>query len=230
MEVNTIQTIKGTVEGVVFRNEETGYIVMDMDISGEMVTAVGCLGDIREGETLTLAGQYVNNQKFGRQFEAHACERLMPSAAADIQKYLGSGIIAGVGPSMARKLVSHFGENTLEVIESQPEKLTVIKGVTLERARGFSSDLKKITGLRKAMTFLTKYGIQPMTAAAVWRRFEGGTIEAVSQNPYSMCEAGIDLPFEEADRVATAMGIPRDSDERIMAGLIWTLQIGRAHV
>lgn len=224
--IDTIQTIQGTVEGVVFRNEETGYIVMDLDVNGEMVTAVGCLGDIREGETLTLAGQYVNNQKFGRQFQAEACERTMPTAAQDIQKYLGSGIIAGIGPSMARRLVAQFGDNTLEVIENQPEKLVAIKGITSDRAQGIGAEFKKISGLRKAMTYLAKYGIQPMTAAAVWKRFEGSTIEVVSQNPYVMCEQGIDLPFEDADRVALEMGIPRDSDERIMSGLIWTLRRG----
>ncbi len=217
-------SICGTVEEIVFYNEENGYIVLDMDVNNQLVTAVGLLGDVREGEELTLYGEYINSPKYGRQFKAEVFERTLPKSRDAIRKYLGSGVIAGIGPAVAKRIVTAFGDNTLEIIENDSAQLSSIKGITAERALSIGREFKKITGLRKAMTYFSKYGIQPLTIASVWKQYEGRTVEAIKDNPYLLCESGIDLPFKEADRLAGQLGIPKNSEERILAGIIWCLR------
>ena len=123
MDNESAVTLSGTVEGVVYSNEDNGYTVADLDCNGELVTIVGVLGDVREGESLTLIGEYVNSPKYGRQFKAEVCERALPNTESAVRKFLGSGVITGVGPAMAKRIVTAFGANdtaifTVNVIES----------------------------------------------------------------------------------------------------------------
>ncbi len=223
---NTLESIKGTVEDIIFYNEENGYVVLDMDVESTLVTAVGNMGDVREGERLTLYGGYVSNQKYGRQFKVEMFERNLPESSAEIRKYLGSGVIQGIGPAMAKRIVSAFGEKALDIIETDSVQLSAIKGISPEKALEIGENFRKITGLRKAMTFFSRYRIQPQYIAAAWKRFEGYTLAAVQENPYCLCAGGIDLPFSDADRVGADLGIPRDSEERVFAGIIWALRVG----
>lgn len=223
-ENSEMLSIHGTVEGIVFYNEENGYNVLDMDVDNRLITAVGLLGDVHEGEELTLYGEYINSPKYGKQFKAEVFERSLPKSRDAIRKYLGSGVIAGIGPSVAKRIVTAFGEDSLQIMEHDSIRLATIKGITPERALTIGKEFNKITGLRKAMTYFSKFGIQPITVAAVWKLYEGRTLQAIQDNPYLMCESGIDLPFKEADRLAAQLGLPRDSEERILAGIIWTLR------
>lgn len=224
-----LSTISGTVEDVVFFNEENGYIVLGLDVGGELVTAVGCMGDVREGESLTLYGEYVNSQKYGRQFKTEIFERALPQTADALRRYLGSGVIAGIGPSLARRIVQAYGEDTVDVLENSPAQLSAIKGITTERALAIGKEFRRITGLRKAMTFFSKYGIQPVYIAAAWKQYEGATVKIVSENPYCLCANGIELPFRDADRMALDLGVPPDSEERIYAGILWVLRTGASN-
>jgi len=229
MQQGAMLSICGTVEDIVFYNEENGYVVLDMDCNNELVTAVGLLGDVHEGEELTLWGDYVNSPKYGRQFKAEVFERSLPKSKEAIRKYLGSGVIAGIGPAVAKRIVTAFGEDTLEIMESDSIKLASIKGITAERALSIGREFNKITGLRKAMTYFSKYGIQPITIASVWKQYEGRTMQVIKENPYIMCENGIELPFRDADRLAESLGIPKDSEERILAGIMWCLRVNAAN-
>lgn len=224
-----LSTISGTVEDVVFFNEENGYIVLGLDVDGELVTAVGCMGDVREGESLTLYGEYVNSQKYGRQFKTEIFERALPQTADALRRYLGSGVIAGIGPSLARRIVQAYGEDTVDILENSPAQLSAIKGITTERALAIGKEFRRITGLRKAMTFFSKYGIQPVYIAAAWKQYEGATVKIVSDNPYCLCANGIELPFRDADRMALDLGVPPDSEERIYAGILWVLRTGASN-
>ena len=224
-----LSTISGTVEDVVFFNEENGYIVLGLDVGGELVTAVGCMGDVREGESLTLYGEYVNSQKYGRQFKTEIFERALPQTADALRRYLGSGVIAGIGPSLARRIVQAYGEDTVDVLENSPAQLSAIKGITTERALAIGKEFRRITGLRKAMTFFSKYGVQPVYIAAAWKQYEGATVKIVSENPYCLCANGIELPFRDADRMALDLGVPPDSEERIYAGILWVLRTGASN-
>lgn len=224
MENETGVTLTGTVEDVVFTNEENGYTVADLDCGGELVTVVGILGDVRDGETLTLVGEYINSPKYGRQFKAEVCERSLPNTESAVRKFLGSGVISGVGPAMAKRIVASFGSRTLEVIENDPAQLSSIKGITAESAQKIGEEFRRISGLRRAVTYFARYSISPAVVAAAWKKYELHTIQAVEDNPWCLCSGGIDLPFREADRLARAMDFPMDSEERIVAGIIWCLR------
>lgn len=224
MDRESAVTLTGTVEDVVFYNEDNGYIVVDLDCDGELVTVVGNLGDVREGESLTLLGEYINSPKYGRQFKAEVCERSLPNTESAVRKFLGSGVIAGIGPAMAKRIVTAFGSRTLEMIENDPGQLSSIKGISPESAKKIGEDFRRIAGLRKAVTYFARYGLSPAVVALAWKKFELNTVQAVEDNPWCLCGAGIELPFREADRVARDMEFPMDSEERILAGILWCLR------
>lgn len=224
MDRESAVTLTGTVEDVVFYNEDNGYIVVDLDCGGELVTVVGNLGDVREGESLTLLGEYINSPKYGRQFKAEVCERSLPNTESAVRKFLGSGVIAGIGPAMAKRIVTAFGSRTLEMIENDPGQLSSIKGISLESAKKIGEDFRRIAGLRKAVTYFARYGLSPSVVALAWKKYELNTVQAVEDNPWCLCGTGIELPFREADRVARDMDFPMDSEERILAGILWCLR------
>ena len=147
----------GTVMSVVFQNEENGYTVLRLvSDEGELVTVVGCIPCAAPGEALLLTGTKVSHPQYGEQFQADEVERHMPTNETDILSYLSSGTVAGVGPATAQKLVERFGAETLEVIESAPEKLTAIKGVTAKRAQEIARSFRAQTGLRRVAEFLAR--------------------------------------------------------------------------
>ena len=224
MDRESAVTLTGTVEDVVFYNEDNGYIVVDLDCGGELVTVVGNLGDVREGESLTLLGEYINSPKYGRQFKAEVCERSLPNTESAVRKFLGSGVIAGIGPAMAKRIVTAFGSRTLEMIENDPGQLSSIKGISPESAMKIGEDFRRIAGLRKAVTYFARYGLSPSVVALAWKKYELNTVQAVEDNPWCLCGMGIELPFREADRVARDMDFPMDSEERILAGILWCLR------
>lgn len=221
---NKLKCITADVEGVVFYNEETGYIVLDMSLDDKLFTAVGNMGDVREGERLTMYGDYVTSQKYGRQFGVEIFERTIPTDVNAIRRYLGSGVIKGVGPSAAKKIVDAFGENALDVLENDPVQLSAIKGIPADRAMLIGQEFRKITGLRKVMTFFSKYNIPQYVISSAWKLYGSDLIRAVQSNPYCLCETGIELSFRDAERIARDMSFPMDSEERIFAGLIWALR------
>ena len=216
--------LSGDVEDVVYYNENSAYIVLDMKIGSELVTAVGCMGDVREGERLLMYGNYVNSPKYGRQFKVEIFDRTLPSDTNAIRKYLASGAIKGVGASLAGKIVSRFGEHTIEVIESEPERLAEIKGVTREKAKLIGMEFHNITGLRKVMTFFSKYSVPQYVISAAWRAYGAELIREVCKNPYLLCSSGIDLKFEDAERIAQDLDFPPNSEERVYAGIICMLK------
>lgn len=215
--------IEGTAEDILFCNEQNGYIVLDLDTGSDYVTVVGELGTIEEGEELRLTGRYVNHPKFGAQFRAETCERKMPVTEAAILKYLSSGVIKGIGPTLAGRMVEHFGEKALEVIESAPDRLTEVKGVSRNKAEEIAQEFRRISGVRSLMIFLTGYGISPSKAVAAWKRWGQFAVEMIKANPYVLCGAGIELDFSKAEEMAQKLGIPPESEGRVKAGIIYIL-------
>ncbi len=216
-------TVEGFVDKVLFRNSENGYIVLDLDAGGEMVTVVGELGNIDEGEKLRVTGSYMNHPKFGTQFRADICERKMPSTSSAILKYLSSGAVKGIGAAMAKKIVDKFGDKTLEIIESAPERLTEIKGITAKKVDDISAEYRKINGIRTLMIFLSAYNILPSSVSLIWKKWGQFSIEVIKENPYKICRNGIDLNFETSERIASDLSIPKDNINRIRAGLYYIL-------
>lgn len=216
--------ITADVEGVVYFNEETGYIVLDMSLDDTLFTAVGNMGDVREGERLTMYGDYTISQKYGKQFSVNIFERTIPQDVNAIRKYLGSGVIKGVGPSAARKIVEAFGDKTLDILENDPLQLASIKGIPADKAKLIGQEFHNITGLRKVMTFFSKYDIPQYVISAAWKFYGTDLIRAVQSNPYCLCEKGTELSFKDAERIARDMDFPADSEERVFAGIIWLLR------
>ena len=221
---NELQVLQGVVEDVIHKNSENGYIVITLDAEGSLETVVGTLGDIVEGETIKLRGNYVSNAKYGKQFKAVTCERTLPTTTAEIRRYLGSGVIKGVGPSLAKKIVAAFGEESLHIIENDPKRLAELNGITSDKALYISHEFRKLCGIKSIIEFLQKYDISPVTAYLVWKIHEESSVEQVSRNPYILCESGIDVDFTVADRMAYDLELDMFSNERIKAGISYVLR------
>lgn len=219
-----LKSITADVEDVVFFNEETGYIVLDMSVDDSLFTAVGNMGDVREGERLTMYGEYVTSQKFGKQFKVEIFERTIPDDVNAVRKYLGSGVIKGVGPAVAKRIVEAFGGKTLDILENDPLQLASVKGIPADKAKLIGAEFRNITGLRKVMTFFSKYSVPQYVISSAWKFYGTDLIRAVQSNPYCLCESGVDLSFKDAERIARDMDFPMDSEERIFAGIIWLLR------
>lgn len=216
--------IEGTVEDVIYRSPNGSYTVIDLDAGGELVSVVGELGDIEEGESLILEGHYETHRKFGTQFRAEYCERKLPSTAVNIEKYLASGAIKGIGPGLASKIVRVFGSATLDVIEHEPYRLSEIKGISPKKCEDIAAEAKKLFALRTVMGFLSQYEIKPKFAMMTFQRFGPDSIELIQNNPYILCSEGIDLDFRKADEIARDMRLPRNSVKRVTAGVQYILR------
>lgn len=216
-------TIEGCVDSVLFKNSENGYIVLDLETKNDTVTVVGMLGEIDAGEELTVTGKYVVHPRFGDQFKAEYCQRRMPVETSAILKYLSSGVIKGIGPVMAKKIVEKFGGKSLEIIETEPEKLLEIKGITKNRAEEISREMKRINGIKTLMMFLSQFGILPSAAVKVWKRWGRFSEEMIRENPYILCRNGIGLDFSAAENIAEKQNIPKNDLNRIRAGIFYIL-------
>ncbi len=223
-EKEEILTISGTAEDIIFKNPDNGYIVLTMDIDGSPETVVGELGDIVEGENLILRGTYGESAKYGRQFKAITCERKLPETPEEIRRYLGSGIIKGVGPAMAKKIVSAFGEQSLLIIENDPQQLTSLKGITADKANFIGEEFRKLCGIRTIIEFLQNYEISPITASMVWKEHESDSVRVVRENPYILCGGELNVDFAVADRIAVDLGLSMTSSNRIKAAISYVLQ------
>lgn len=227
------QTINGTVASVVFRNEENGYSVLKLDgANGGVITAVGCVPDVFPGESLVLTGTWTAHSTYGQQFHAETFERIAPNGADAIFRYLASGVIKGIGPGRAREIVNRFGENALEVIETAPEKLASVRGISTSAARDMGAELRRTAGVRRLIESLAAHNISPLTAMRLYRSLGEEALDYISENPYIIAEAAYGSQFVEADRMAMEMGFESDCPERLEAALVFELRhnLGNGHV
>ena len=228
MEVTPIaeeyENITGTVEKITYRNDSNAYTVAVAKVDGEMITVVGAMPFLNEGDTASFSGNYTFHPTYGKQFAVKEFERKTPQNAAAILRYLSSGAIKGIGPSTAGKIVERFGEDSLEIIQYKPEQLTVIKGISLMKAMAVSEEYKKQYGIRDIMVMLSKYGVTPDRALNIYRRFGDKSLEVIKSNPYSLCEEGIDFRFEVAEDIAADLNFERDNELRVAAGLEYVLR------
>ena len=216
--------IEGTVENVLFKNTDNGYAVVDLDAGGELITAVGELGDVEEGEGLILEGNYTTHQRFGTQFRAVYCERKLPDTVANIEKYLASGAIKGIGPGLAKKIISVFGEKTLDIMENEPFRLCEIKGISKAKCEEIAVEAQKLFSLRCIMSFLSQYDIRSYYAMNTYKKFGTDSMELLKNNPYILCGENIELDFEKADSIAVDMHFEKNSEKRIIAGTQYILK------
>lgn len=231
MQEETLLEMTGSVEQVIFQNEKNGYSIIEMNSEGELVTAVGTMPFISVGEELRLMGNWVNNPNYGTQFKVEAFERSRPSTAAAMLKYLSSGAVKGIGPGTAAKIVDAFGENTLQVLEHEPERLCAIKGITRAKAAKMSDEFRKIHGIREIMLYLGSFGIRPEEAVRVWKLYGQESVDRIQQDPYCLCDESIAIGFERADGIAATLERPQDDICRVRAGIVYVLKhnIGNGH-
>ena len=224
MEEKPLEHLEGTVEDVVYHNEDTGFTVLDVAVEEELVTVVGQTADIAAGEEITAEGSYTVHPKFGQQFKAQVIQRTLPSTANAILKYLSSGAIKGIGPAFARRLVDRFGDQTLEIMEKEPQRLQEVRGISAEKARAIGEEFARLFGIRSVMLFLGGCGLSAATAIRVWKRWGGPAVELIRDNPYVLCCDEIGLDFETADQMADRFEIPAESYKRLSAGVGYILR------
>lgn len=221
-------TIMGTVLSVVFQNEENGYAVLRLVTDdGELLTLVGCVPCAAPGENLTATGSFSSHPQYGEQFSASEVERYLPSNETEILNYLASGVVRGVGPATAEKLVARFGIETLRVLESEPEKLTAIKGMTARRAQEISAAFNEQMGLRRVMEFLAHYDLPAALSVPLYRRFGANAMAALERNPYLLSDSAFGVDFSLCDEIALSMGFGGDASLRTEAGLTFELSHNR---
>lgn len=224
MQPQMIQTLKGTVDDVLFYKEETGYIVFDLETEDTMLTVVGELGQLEAGEDVELTGSFVSHPRFGQQFRANSCVRVLPSTVVNIERYLASGIIRGIGRALAKRIVAEFGEFTFQVIEKEPEKLCRIKGISPEKCEEIAANAQQIFGLRSLMSHLQVFSIPASVAMKAYRHFGVTAWEMIQDDPYRLCSPYIGLEFKAAERIAESMQFPHNSAKRLRAGFRWLLE------
>ena len=226
MKEQELERLEGTVEYITFHSDETGFTVLGLATEGnaELITVVGEMVDIAEGEHLALLGEYIAHPSYGQQFRVSVCEKTLPSTTNAILKYLSSKAIKGVGPVMASRMVAAFGAETLEVIEQTPTRLTEVKGITAKKAAEISAEFKRIYGVRMVMLFLSKYNLHPSVCVRVWKKWGAMAVDIITENPYLLCTGDLGTGFEQADAIATQLGFEADHPHRISAALAFVLK------
>ena len=224
-------TVEGTVENVIFHNEENGYTVLLLTVEGEEepVTVVGCIPCAAAGEGMTVTGVWNVHPVHGSQLTAESVERRMPEREEDMIAYLSSGILKGVGPATAQRLVERFGADTLLVIEQEPERLRCIKGITAQRAKELSDAFRALTGLRQLMEFLARYDLPVYLAMPLQRTYGDGAIQALRDDPYILSRAQYGVDFSIADEIAISLGFGGDDPCRLRAALTYELEHNAAN-
>lgn len=215
--------LEGIVDEIIFRNDDNGYTVFLFDCSDKGYVAVGSFLSINIGENLKLVGNFKHNGKYGMQFQVDSYESIAPKTRNGIIRYLSSGLIKGVGPATAEAIVKKFKENTLEVIEFNPEKLVEVRGISQKKAKLISESLVEVKDMQNAMVFLQGYNITTTIALKIYEIYKNSTIEVVKTNPYRLVEDVNGIGFLKADKIAQSMGIAVDSPFRIRAGILHIL-------
>lgn len=216
--------ISGIIEKITFKNQQNGYTVCTARVGREHITVVGTLPFISIGDNVKFTGKFTVHAVYGEQFLAEYYETVAPKTVAAILRYLSSGIIKGVGPATAERIVEKFGSDSLDVIQNSPEDLSVIKGISLEKAMNISEEYKKQFGIRDLMLMLNPYQISMEKCICIFQRLGTAAVEKIKQNPYILCADDIDLPFEKVEAIAFELGISQDNEMRLAAGVEYVLR------
>ena len=227
-----MEEIKGYVEHIVYRNEDNGYTVFNLNNDDGDLTCVGKFHYIEEGELLELTGEYIVHKVYGTQLQVETSKVCQPEDKVSIERYLGSGAIKGVGPSLAGRIVKKFGGDTFRIIEEEPERLAEVKGISERKAREIAIQVEEKKDMREAMIYLQKYGISTTLAARIYQHYGQSVYRVIEENPYQMADHVPGVGFKTADEIASKVGIHTDSDYRIRSGIFYTLiqSVSEGHV
>jgi exodeoxyribonuclease V alpha subunit len=222
VESGSFSKIRSQIERITFSNEENGFTSAKIKAQGEkeLVTTVGSFPGVNPGEILELIGERSNHPKFGTQFKAIRFKFVMPATAGGIEKYLGSVMIKGIGPVMSIRLVKHFGENTLEIIDTNPERLEEVEKIGKKRVQMIGSAWDDQKEIREVMVFLQGHGVGSTYAVKIYKQYGQNSIKVVQENPYRRAADIFGIGFKTADKIAGNLGIDRNSDIRAESGIL----------
>src|SRR3954470_4282753 len=218
--------LTAVLERITYANEESGYTIARVatDRSGaDLVTVVGALLGVQPGESLRLAGRWASHPRYGRQFEVDSYTTVLPATIQGIERYLGSGLIKGIGPRTAGRIVGHFGADTLQVIEEQPQRLVEVAGLGPKRTAMIGKAWEEQKAIKEVMVFLQGVGVSTSLAVRIYRKYGDGSVSVVRHEPYRLVAEVWGIGFKTADTIAQAVGIPHDSPRRVQAGIQYTL-------
>ncbi len=216
--------IEGMVEEIIYENPENGYTVCDISSGGQLITLTGYMPNLTEGETILVHGQWVTHVEYGDQFKVEYYERKMPSTETEIEKYLASGLLPGIGKSTARKIVELFGADALDVIEHEPDRLLVISGLSKKKVDAIYKKYVELIGVREVVMFFQRFGISPGAAVKAFKLFGAATVQMVTENPYVLADKVDGISFQTADSMAKELGIDQNSFARVSSGIRYLMQ------
>ncbi len=219
-----METVKGFIDHIIYRNKDNGYTVLNLLTQDDELTCVGFFKTMDQGETIEAQGEYTQHQIYGKQFKIEQYKILPPSDEISMERYLSSGAVKGVGEALAKRIIKAFGADTYRIIEEEPERLAEVKGISLRKAREIAASLYEKRDARDAMTFLQGYGISNTLALRIYETYGMGLYGVMRENPYRLAEDIQGIGFRIADEIAAKIGIHTDSDYRIRSGLLYTLQ------
>jgi len=220
------EEIEGTVENIIYCNAANGYTVCNVLLKdGTEMAVVGCLPALAEGELVRLTGKFVIHPDYGEQFKAETYERIMPREISDILRYLSSGIIKGVGPATAKKIINRFGCETLEIIADYPARLSEISGISEKKALEIGESYAQQLGVRDVVMFLQKYGISSKFALKIYQKLGANTVELIKLNPYIIADQINGIGFKKVDSIAISMGVENNDKRRVESGVIYCLSL-----
>ena len=228
------ESITGYIDHIIFRNEDNGYTVMVLKGVSEEdeLTCVGSFPVVTQGASVELEGNFTQHPVYGKQFQAVRLIEKMPEDALAMERYLGSGAIKGIGAALAGRIVRHFGDDTFQIVENEPERLSEVKGISEKKAREIAMQIAEKSDMRKAMMFLQKYGISLNLGAKIYQKYGDSVYSVLQENPYRLADDISGVGFKIADEIAYRIGIHTDSDYRIKSGMVYTLlqATGEGHV
>ncbi len=222
MSDNGKQTVKGLVDNITYQNPDNGYTVCTVDYEGNPVTLVGIIPTLTEGEYISAEGSWTSHPTYGKQFSVTSYQKELPATSDSILAYLSSGVIKGVGPVTARRIVDKYGSETLKVIEEHPEWLSEIKGITSKRISEISESFKNQYGMRQVMLYFQGM-LSPAMCLKIYKQWGNASVDVLRTNPYVLCDQVDGIGFEKADSMAQKLGFTLDNEERIYAGIKYEL-------
>ncbi|MCI6228289.1 MAG: ATP-dependent RecD-like DNA helicase [Candidatus Faecousia sp.] len=224
MAEQELEILQGAVSAVVYQNYENGYAVLRLNVGGgQTVTVVGTIPLPAVGEQLMVTGKWSNHSSYGRQFEAEFLERLMPQTTMEILNYLSSRVIKGIGPRMAARIVDRFGDQTLAVMEREPERLAEVAGISREKARAIGEEFRLQVGMRQIMEFFALHHLPAELAVRTYKRYGDSTMELLYDDPYLLMDEELEADFSAVDRFAIELGVAGDDPRRVEAGVQFEL-------
>ena len=218
-----MEALNGIVESIVFKSSDTGYTVIKFRENNIIHTAVGVLPHVKEGQNLKITGSWVNHSQFGKQFKVEECEEILPTSKDGIEKYLSSGIIQGIGPVTAKKIVNKFGEDTLNILDNNIERLKEIEGIGKKKLETIIESYREQRELKNITIFLQTHGLSVNQCLKIYKKYGASSVDTVKNNPYILCDEISGIGFKTSDKIARSLGIEIDSPFRIQSGIRYVI-------